>query len=100
VVAGELLTSSAFFALAGQFTTSAYLDDNKFPSLIEDCLDMLRNVDDSVGRNDFVVAEHVSIKQLVKPKGILLAAVVVHVGYLGQVLYVTFATYGIEWTRI
>ena len=90
MIAGELFTFCALLAVAGQFAASADLDKDKFPPLIEDSLDTLRDIDDSVDRNNFVVAVHISIVQFVEPERILLTPVRVHIGDIRQMLYVTF----------
>lgn len=80
VIARKLLAFGTLFAFTGQFSTSADLDENELPSLIQHGLDPLRDVDDFAYGDDLIVAVHVTIVEFVKPKRVLLASIIVHVG--------------------
>ena len=71
------LTSFTGFDGAGQFFATPYLHDNKFPPFVQDLLDPGRNVDHLAGRNDFVVAVYIAIKQFLIPKRILYLPILV-----------------------
>jgi hypothetical protein len=92
MIAGKLFTFGALLALAGQLTASAYFDQDELPSRVEYRFHMLRYIDNPAGRNDFVVSVHVPVIQLVKPEGIRLATVFVHIRYLGKMANIAFAS--------
>ena len=80
VIACELFTFSALLALACQFATSADFDEDKVPALVQDGLDMLRDVDDSARRYHLVITVHVAVVQLVKPERVLLTTIFIQIG--------------------
>ena len=53
---------SACLDSTGQFLTSSDLNQNKLPPVVQYLLDMLRNIDDSVRRNDLVVSMDIPIE--------------------------------------
>ena len=61
MIASKLFAFCTLFALASEFATPTDFDQDEFPALIKDSFDMLRHVDNSMGRDDLVVPVHISI---------------------------------------
>jgi hypothetical protein len=92
VVRCELLTSDASLASAGEISTSTNLDENKVPPSVKNVFDTGRNVYDFFGGNDFVVALHVSVIELVEPEAVFFLTEDVQVVDAAHVLDVAFSS--------
>ena len=86
------LTPLTGFDSAGQFFTTPYLHNDKFPPFIQDSLDPGRHVNHLTGRNDFIVAVYIAIKQLLIPERVLYLPVLVQVWYVVPMRDVAFAS--------
>ena len=82
----------AGFDSTGKLLATPNLNQNEFPSFVENFLYVLRNVDDLVGGNDFIITMDIPVKQLIEPESVLFDAILVEVGNFGQMLNLTFAT--------
>jgi hypothetical protein len=92
VIRCELLTSDASLAGAGEISTSANLNEDKVPPSIKNVFDAGRDIDNVLGGNDFVVALHVSIVELVEPKAVLFLTEDVQVVDAAHVLNVALSS--------
>ena len=62
-----------------QLFATAYLDYDILPSLVEDLLDFLGDVDNLSNRNDLVETMNVAVEQFIVPEGIWLFPVQVQI---------------------
>lgn len=79
------LASLAGFGSTCQFSTFAYLHDDKFPALVQDLLDLCRKVDHLSSGDHFVKAVNVAIEELVVPERIGLLSVSIQIGDVASV---------------
>lgn len=79
VLSAKFIASLARFCSARQLLGPLRLNNDVFPTIIQDFLDSPRNIDHLLRRHDLVIPMNVSVEQLIVPKVVLLKPELIHV---------------------